>query len=267
MVDSQQQRIQQYYDTTTQWFMRFGSTRKHGSIHRALYIDRFVIDDPTQVIHYLIKQAITTHVPHAQSLLDVGCGVGASMVALGRLLPQLTERNGVTLSNVQADLGVRHGNNVIVASFHSLPYSDQSVDVVIAIESMIHSDQPQLFWREVRRVLRPSGMVFICDDVLRNGSDSMIPVFQKGWHAPNLQTLETHIMHAGQQGLQLRDSVDLTCYLRLVNIPEPLMHVLAKPYDAFERYPLITSTLGSMALQHLLAVKAVSYTMMVFVRS
>lgn len=262
----QQQQIQQYYDATTRWFMRFGSTRKHGSIHRALYVDRFVVDDPTHVIHHLIKDAITSHVADAHVLLDVGCGVGASMAALGQLMPQLNERHGVTLSQVQADLGVRQGNNVIVATFHALPYPDQSVDVVIAIESMIHSDQPELFWREVQRVVRPGGMVFICDDVLCDGTNPMIPVFQKGWHAPNLHTLETHVTHAGKLGLQLRESVDLTGYLRLVNIPEPLMRVLAKPYDAFVDYPLITSTLGSMALQHLLAVNAVSYTMMVFVR-
>lgn len=246
--------------------MRFGATRKHGSIHRALYIDRFVVDDPTHVIHYFIKEAIATYAPHAHTLLDVGCGVGASMAGLGKLMPQLTERSGVTLSRVQANLGMQHGNQVIVATFHALPYPDQSVDVVIAIESMIHSDQPELFWREVHRVVRPGGMVFVCDDVLRDCTHALLPVFQKGWHAPNLHMHDVHVARAGRYGLQLRETVDLTSCLRLVPTPESVMHLLSFAYDACTPFPLITSTLGSMALQNLLAANAVAYMMMVFVR-
>jgi SAM-dependent methyltransferase len=262
----QEQQIQQYYDATTRWFMRFGSTRKHGSIHRALYVDHVAVDDPTQVIHYLIRDAVLRYAPDAHALLDVGCGIGASMAALGALMPQLVRRDGVTLSHVQAAYGVESGNAVIVASFHALPYPDQSVDVVIAIESMIHSNQPELFWYEVQRVLRPGGMLIICDDVLQDEHNEMIPVFQKGWHAPNLCTQAVHIQHASAHGLCVHEVVDLTNYLRLVTIPLPMMRLFVAPYHVFERIPLITSMLGSMALQHLLAQRAVAYTMMVFVR-
>ena len=262
----QQQQIQRYYDATTRLFMRFGSTRKHGSIHRALYVDRIDVDDPTQVIHHLVKDAIVQYCPQARTLLDVGCGVGASMVALGQLLPQLTQRHGVTLSRVQADLGMQHGNNVIVASFHSLPYPDQSVDVVIAIESMIHSDRPEWFWGEIYRVLRPGGMVFVCDDVLCDDAHSLIDVFKQGWHAPNIQLLEEHIGEATHHGLQFCEAYDLTGHLRLITVPTVLMPLLVMVYPAFERFPIITSTLGSTALQQLLADRAVAYTSMVFVR-
>jgi cyclopropane fatty-acyl-phospholipid synthase-like methyltransferase len=262
----QQQQIQQYYDATTAWFMRFGSTRKHGSIHRALYVDHIAVNDPTQVIHHMIRDAVMRYAPHANTLLDVGCGVGASMAAMGILMPQLVRRTGVTLSHVQATLGVESGNAVIVATFHALPYPDQSVDVVIAIESVIHSDQPELFWHEVQRVLRPGGVLIMCDDVLCDEHDEMIPIFQKGWHAPNLCRKEVHVQRANDCGLYVQESIDLTRYLRLFTVPLPIMRVLVAPYHVFDRIPLITSMLGSMALQHLLEKQAVAYTMLVFVR-
>lgn len=262
----QQQQIQRYYDATTLWFMSFGSTRKHGSIHRALYVDRFDVNDPTQVIHFFIKDAIMRYCPHAQSLLDVGCGVGASLDALGHLLPQLVVRSGVTLSHVQAEHATRNDLSVIVATFHALPYPDQSADVVIAIESMIHSDQPAHFWREVQRVLRPGGMVFVCDDVLCDADNAMISPFQKGWHAPNLQSQADHVYHASAMGLTFCEATDLTPYLRLVTVPMLIMHLLARSYTLFEGMPIVTSMIGSMALQQLLADNAVAYTIMVFVR-
>ena len=262
----QQEQIQRYYDATTHWFMRFGSTRKHGSIHRALYMDRHDVSDTTQVIHFLIKDAIMRYTPQAQSLLDVGCGVGASLDALGHLLPQLTERSGVTLSQVQAERATHNDLSVIVATFHALPYPDQSADVVIAIESMIHSDQPEHFWHEVQRVLRPGGMVFVCDDVLCDASNAMVSLFQKGWHAPNLQSQDAHVRLASAAGLMFCDATNLTPYLRLVTVPMPIMYLLARTYTLFEGMPIVTSMIGSMALQQLLADNAVAYSMMVFVR-
>ncbi len=266
-MKTQQQHIQTYYDATTSWFMRFGSTRKHGSIHRALYMDRFNVADPTQVIHHLINDIILRYRPQAQSLIDVGCGVGASMVALGHLLPQLRTLCGVTLSHMQARQATHNHLSVIVATFHALPYPDQSADVVIAIESMIHSDQPEYFWCEVHRVLRPGGIVVVCDDMLRDANHTMVPLFQKGWHAPNLRSPDEHVRFASTVGLMVCESTDLTSHLRLVTVPMPIMHVLARSYAAFEEVPIVTSMLGSMALQHLLADQAVAYTMMVFVRS
>lgn len=262
----QQQQIQRYYDATTQWFMRFGSTRKHGSIHRALYIDRLDVADATQVIHHLIKDAIMRYTPQAQSLLDVGCGVGASINALSQLMPQLTTTSGVTLSHVQAERATHNDLSVIVATFHALPYPDQSVDVVIAIESMIHSDQPEHFWHEVQRVLRSGGMVFVCDDVLCDANNAMVSLFQKGWHAPNLQSQADHVRLADAAGLTFCDATNLTPYLRLVTVPMPIMHLLARTYTLFEGMPIVTSMIGSMALQQLLADNAVAYSTMVFVR-
>lgn len=247
--------------------MRYGSTRKHGSIHRALYVNQLSVDDPTQVIHHLINDAIVEYVPHATSVLDVGCGVGASLDALGQLRPQLVYRHGVTLSRVQARMAQRIDTSVIVATYHALPYPDASVDVVIAIESMIHSDQPTLFWSEVARVLRRGGMVYVCDDMVCDDAHPLIRVFTQGWHAPNLQSCDAHVSLAAAYGLTLQTSTNLTNHLRLVVAPLSIMRLATSAYDLVERFPIITSTIGSMALQHLLADQAVAYTSLVFVRS
>lgn len=229
-------------------------------------MDGYDVADPTQVIHHLIKDAIVRYRPTAQSLIDVGCGVGASVVELGHLIPQLTMRTGVTLSHVQAEHATLSGVSVLVATFHALPYPDQSADVVIAIESMIHSDQPERFWGEVQRVLRPGGILIVCDDILCDISHVMVALFKKGWHAPNLQMQDDHVRLATAAGLMFCEATDLTPFLRLLTVPMPILRGVARVYDGFVGMPLVTSMMGSMALQQLLSDKAVAYTMMVYVR-
>lgn len=263
----QQQQIQQYYDATTQWFMRFGSTRTHGSIHRALYVDDIRVDDPTQTIHHLIKATITQYIPGAHTLLDVGCGVGASLHAIRQLTPQIHDLHGVTLSNVQARYAQQSSlHNVLLASYHALPYPSQSMDVVIAIESMIHSDQPHMFWQEISRVLRPGGILIVCDDMLGDGDQLYRDLFQRGWHAPNLESIATHQEWAKRCGFEMKHTKDLTPHLRLVPVPSQVMPWLEQSYEYLISMPLLTSTIGSIALQYLLNKRAIAYTYLVFER-
>ena len=264
MVDSQQQRIQQYYDATTSWFLRFGSTQTNGNIHRALFIPTYTVSDPTHTIHHLIADSIREHCSTAEALLDVGCGVGSSVRALEELLPELQLVQGITLSVVQAGIANMHGLDVLVASYHALPQQQTSVDVVIAIESYVHSDQPELFWKEVRRVLRPGGILIICDDMLCGERNEDVSLFQRGWHAPNLNTAQHHHTLAERWAFRQVSLTNLNAYLRLLHIPTFVMQLCRLVHPFVASIPLISSSIGSIALQHVLASGQVSYTYTVY---
>jgi ubiquinone/menaquinone biosynthesis C-methylase UbiE len=101
------------------------------------------------------------------SLLDCGCGPGtitiglAQSVAPGQVLgidiePSLVERANV-LSKEQAISNVRFK----VANVFALPFSESSFDAVFASALLHHLTQPIRALKEMRRVLKPGGVIGI----------------------------------------------------------------------------------------------------------
>ncbi|GAA2520166.1 methyltransferase domain-containing protein [Winogradskya humida] len=101
------------------------------------------------------------------TVLDLGCGLGAPAVRLGKAAD--VSVTGVATSTVlvekarQAahDAGVDDRVGFQVADALALPFGDGSFDAVLAIESIVHmTDLPRVF-SEVRRVLRPGGRIVL----------------------------------------------------------------------------------------------------------
>ncbi len=102
--------------------------------------------------------------PAAGTMLDVGCGSGQTMRWFRELHPGW-QTVGLDLSfeglRAAREAG---GESVMAASALELPMRDQSVDMVITLDVIQHlplggGDETAL--REIRRVLRPGGVVLI----------------------------------------------------------------------------------------------------------
>jgi SAM-dependent methyltransferase len=106
--------------------------------------------------------------PDAQSILDVGCNVGAG---LQRAFESgIRELHGIEINRHAAEIARQRltalpgvdGSRIVHGSADSLPFADASIDVATAIETLEHvpaSLRPDVI-REVCRVLRP-GAPFI----------------------------------------------------------------------------------------------------------
>lgn len=102
-------------------------------------------------------------------VLDVGCGPGTITVDLATLVPGGRVIGVDTSPEVlakAAELAVARGvDNVELeeADVAALPYSDSSFDVVHAHQVLQHLLDPVAALREMRRVLRPGGVLAVRD--------------------------------------------------------------------------------------------------------
>ncbi len=99
-------------------------------------------------------------IPHGSSVLDVGCGDGL----LSSLIMQ--KRTNIKLSGV--DVLVRSDAKIPVAEFdgESIPFQDKSFDIVMFVDVLHHTDNPEILLREAVRV---ANHAIVIKDHTRNG--------------------------------------------------------------------------------------------------
>ena len=101
-------------------------------------------------------------------VLDCGVGNGSLSIALDSLMKDSVAFHAIDTSAkmmVQAKAMMQNAGldpHLQQADVMSLPYEDQSFDVVMAAHVLEHLPDPQRALAEMVRVLKPGGMVFLC---------------------------------------------------------------------------------------------------------
>lgn len=91
-------------------------------------------------------------------ILDVGCGTGANL----ELLAHYGEAEGVDISpDALAFCRARGLENVRLGSAETLPYADNSFDLVTALDVVEHLDDDLVGLKEMRRVLKRGGRALL----------------------------------------------------------------------------------------------------------
>lgn len=126
---------------------------------------------PHVVEHYLRKRArfVLDHCPRGKGL-DVGCGTGA---LASRLAGAGYEMVGVDPSEGMLDVlrGREPDVRAVRASGTSLPFADDTFDLVLSVATMHHiadRDDVRRTLGEMVRVARPTGRVLVWDHNPRN---------------------------------------------------------------------------------------------------
>ena len=274
--------VRRFYDRNTSAFVALGQGGRVGAIHRAVWGPGVTAEsDAFHFVEDRIADALRALGAAVEGdrlrVLDLGCGVGASLCYLAGLWP-LTG-TGITLSPVQARvaagrievLSLGDRVRVVEGSYTALPDSVGTVDAAYAIESFVHGPDPKAFFAEAARVIRPGGVLAICDDIARPTDDPRarrtLARFCRGWHVHSLVTQAQLQGLAAAAGFTHVATTELTPWLQLGR-PRDVLVDLLLPLVAW--LPLEHTRLGHLdggrALQGALTRGWLGYDLTVFRR-
>ncbi|MBM4076893.1 MAG: class I SAM-dependent methyltransferase [Planctomycetes bacterium] len=117
-------------------------------------------EEQLQMLH--TRYAWATDQCIGKDVLEVGCGTGIGLQQLASVARSVV--GGEYDPKLAVAAQQRYGSRIKVVEMDasSLPLADCSVDVVLLLESLYFLPQPEKFFLEARRVLRPDGKLLIC---------------------------------------------------------------------------------------------------------
>lgn len=97
-------------------------------------------------------------------LLDLGCGLGLTLSIVAQEFPKsigcdIDEKALRATRIILKEVGVKIP--LVLYDGKILPFKDNSFDLVILIEVIEHVEDPELMLKEIKRVLRPDGLLHV----------------------------------------------------------------------------------------------------------
>lgn len=211
--------IVSYYDSTEVHYRRFWKFEQSLGLHYGVW-DETTKTLADAILNTNAKLAKIGLVKQEDYVLDAGCGVGGSTIFMAKKYG--CEIVGITLSAKQVETAtgqaVKHGVSEITSfkemSYYSTSFEDNTFDVVWAMESMQTATDKSLFFKEVKRILKPEGRLLI-GDVFKaydySIDDSrLLQEMINGWAMSDLLTHKELESVGSQYGFSVLGSLDVT---------------------------------------------------------
>ena len=110
-----------------------------------------------EAIYQAVANAVAGFHPGGGTLLDVGCGVGNLWPFVRDRFDRYIGADAVRYDGFPLDAEFAH----VDLDSGRVPLSDGAGDVVVAVETIEHLENPRAFARELTRLCRPGGWVVI----------------------------------------------------------------------------------------------------------
>lgn len=223
-----QEQVQHYYDRNTRRFLAHGEGGKELAIRRSVWAPG--IAERGEAMQYVNSRVLQEMEEiDAQRVLDLGCGVGGSILYLASR--RAGKYTGVTLSPVQAQMAQEvlgqlesSETTVQVGDFSDNSFWQgvaEPVDLAFSIEAMVHVSDLEGILEGAARALRPGGRLVVMDDFLAEREPASprewrwLREFQEGWRAAGLRRLSLLRQKARSYGFEPVREENFTPYLEL----------------------------------------------------
>jgi tocopherol O-methyltransferase len=205
--------IRNHYDLATPFYRLLWGEHIHHGLWEGE--DDSVATAQQRLIERLVEMA---QIEPGQRILDVGCGMGGSSMALARRHGCVV--TGLTLSRLQqlwattiaAFRGVGRRTRFLQADAEKIRFPEASFDVVWNVECSEHLFDKPAFFRRVAAWLRPGGRVALCAWLAGNGPnhEHQVELVCQHFLCPSLGTAEDYLDWFDAAGLVKGRWVDVT---------------------------------------------------------
>lgn len=113
-------------------------------------------------IDHLHRYAIATHYTKGKTVLDIasGEGYGTNLLAGNAAFAYGVDIDPRTIANAVRKYQ-KDNLKFSVGSADRMPLEDRSVDVIVSFETLEHHDKHEEMMREIKRVLKPGGLMLL----------------------------------------------------------------------------------------------------------
>lgn len=272
-VERNYRQIEAYYQSTEASYRRWGADPDKPGLY-SLHFGFSNTGDPSSYknsagLKQLNREIIgRLEVREGMRVLDAGCGCGTLAYDLQEY-DSATKVVGINVSMVQLRAAVDYnrrnqvGPYFLRMDYHRIGLPSLYFDRVVFCESFVHSDDKPGLLKEVWRLLKPGGILFLADYLPLGGEKSqeieLWRDFRQGWELPYLIAVDKFLPFLGETGFELVEADNLT--ERVMNSARILGESCRLKLQSQEAVPEINkkNRLASVAFYDLLSRGSLGY--------